>query len=196
MFDRMGYTLLTGASAPAVLPDVVGPDPQPDSVRMQFEGVTQASLVPERPLVGLVQDLSGPDGRTWRIAAPTYGALFYRQLYSGIDLRYEGLPGRFKGTFFVAPDADPANIRWQFTGAISVEISRETGELWVELPGRPATYLIEGAPLVWQEVGARKVIVPASYQMDADGVISYALGSYDPARPLVIDPVVGVQIRP
>jgi hypothetical protein len=195
-FDRTGYTLLADTSASTALPDTIGPGRQPGAVRMQFEGATHATLVPEQPLIGLTGDLSAPDARSWRIAAPAYGMLTYRQLYAGIDLQYEGLPGRFKGTYLIAPEVDPRSIRWRFTGATSVEISRETGELWVELPGYPATYLIEGAPLVWQEAASHKVLVPASYQINGDGTISYALGAYDPARPLVIDPVVGVQVMP
>jgi hypothetical protein len=191
-FDRTGYTLVVGGSTSSALSEAIGPELLSGTVKMQFEGLTHAMLVPERLLNGVVNEFSGPDSRGWRADALTYGALTYRQLYNGIDLRLEGLPGRFKGTYYVAPGADPGSIRWRFTGATSVEISRETGELWVELPAHPASYLIEGAPLVWQEAGTRKVIVPASYQMDAEGVISYALGSYDPTRPLVIDPVVSV----
>lgn len=192
-FDRTGYSLLIGGSMPAPLADGTIPDREPSGVRMQFFGSTGASLSADHLPSEVIHDFAGPGPKSWRIAAPAYGLLTYRQLYRGIDLQYEGLPGRFKGTYTVAPGADPATIRWRYQGAASVEIS-QAGELWVELPGRPVTgaYLIEGAPLAWQEVGGRKVIVAAEYRMNEDGSISYELGAYDTSRPLVIDPIVSL----
>jgi hypothetical protein len=184
-FDRDGYSLTMNPRL-----SEANRDGKPAAVAMRFEGRAKPVIIPGRLLSGAINDTRGSDPTLRRTGAPTYETLTYRQLYRGIDLQYEGLPGRFKGTYIVAPGADPGLIRWRFVGATSVEIHRVTGELWVELPERQAGYLIEGAPLVWQEVGTRKVIVPARYEMDGDGVLRYALGAYDPTRPLVIDPVV------
>lgn len=205
VFDTTGYTLMTD-DGDARTPTGESYAAEVAGVRMQFEGASEAVLAPGRPLPGVVNDLRGSDPAAWRTGIPTYGLLTYRGLYPGIDLVYEGMPGRFKGTYAVAPGADPGQIRWRYNGAASVEVHRTTGELWVRLPSvrlpsvrlpserLPAAadgaYLIEGAPLVWQDVGARRIIVPARFEVAADGAIGYALGEYDPTRPLTIDPWV------
>jgi hypothetical protein len=54
-------------------------------------------------------------------------------------------------------------------------------------PDIPAA-LVEQAPVAWQEIGGRRIPVAARYTLDGSSLAGFALGTYDPAYPLVIDP--------
>ena len=50
--------------------------------------------------------------------------------------------------------------------------------------------MVERAPLAWQEFGAQRVAVPETYALTGDGSIGFALGPYDRAIPLTVDPTI------
>lgn len=128
----------------------------------------------------------GSDPRYWRSGLPTYRSLRYRELYPGIDLVYDGSEGLLKGTYFVAPGADPATIGWRYTGATAVTLQPD-GDLQIAL--NATAVLVEKAPIAYQLVNDTRQPVPVTYRLAADG-IGFTLGSYDPALPLVIDPTL------
>ncbi|HYN89275.1 MAG TPA: hypothetical protein VER55_12120, partial [Ardenticatenaceae bacterium] len=64
---------------------------EPTLVRLQFEGADRtAELVGGERLPGVATYLLGNDPAKWLTNVPTYGSILYRQLYPGIDLRYDG----------------------------------------------------------------------------------------------------------
>jgi len=60
---------------------------------------------------GIVNYFIGNDPANWHANIPTYGNIFYERLYPGIDLLYIGNEGILKGTYVVAPGANPGDIR-------------------------------------------------------------------------------------
>jgi hypothetical protein len=163
-------------------------DPAGPAVRLEFLQAS-ASAVPAgvEPTGGQLNLLQGTDAAAWRTGVPLYGALAYSALYPGVDLRYEGPAGQLKGTYFLAPGADPAAIRWRYVGLDQLRLDPATGDLHLQLPGGAS--LVERAPVAWQEGDGQRVPVPASFVLRGSEV-SFQLGSYDPALPLVIDPVL------
>jgi hypothetical protein len=101
-------------------------------VRMQFENAHAALEVAggER-LPGIMHVLHGSHPSAWRTGIPTYARLVSHQLYPGIDLRYEGSGGQFKGTYTVAPGTDPSRIRWRYMGVENVRVNANAGDLLV-----------------------------------------------------------------
>jgi hypothetical protein len=166
----------------------------PAVVQLHFDGANPSpNLAGTDRLPGIVNYFIGNDPARWRTNLPTYAGVTYQQLYPGIDLRYDGNDGRLKGTYLVAPGADPARIRWRYTGATDVRIDATTGDLTITLPrqaGVTARTLIERAPVAWQEINGHQVSVAASYQYAADGSIGFALDHYDPRVSLTIDPIL------
>ena len=164
--------------------------PRPvDVVRMQFAGVNTAqTIVGAQPLPGVVNYFIGNDPAQWHTNLPTYAGIAYQQLYPGVVLRYDGAEGRLKGTYTVAPDADPAQIAWRYAGADRVSVDSSTGDVVIVLSG--GTTLREQAPVAWQTVDGRRVPITARYQIADDGQVRFALGRYDPAHALVIDPTL------
>ncbi len=163
----------------------------PTVVRLRFEDTNPALAVTGADrLPGVVNYFIGDDPAQWRTNLPTYAGVAYRQLYPGIDLRYDGTSGRLKGTYTVAPGADPTRIRWHHGGATGVRLDEATGNLLIALPGAEDRPLVEQAPIAWQEIGGQRVAVAVRYVLSGDGSVGFALGRYDSTRPLVIDPTL------
>ncbi len=162
------------------------PGDERPAVRIQFAGARPDPVIKGgQRLPGVVNVLLGDDASRWRTGIATYSALTYQGLYPGIDLRYDGRVGQIKGTYTVAPGADPAQIGWRYAGAQAVSIDQASGDLHISLPdGRTLT---ERAPIAWQEIGNQRVPVAARYTLNGD-LAGFAIGSYDLNQPLVIDP--------
>ncbi len=153
-------------------------------------GKTTPTLQEGQKLPGVMHDLRNPAAPRRNI--PTYAGVQYPGLYKGIDLVYDGQDGALKGTYTVAPGADPSKIRWRYRGAAQVTLDADDN-LVVTLPRGTATLtptLVEHAPNAWQQRGATRVHVDVRYVVDANQTVRFALGTYDRTLPLVIDPAI------
>ena len=74
------------------------------------------------PLGARVNVLTGASAKQWQPGLPAYGGLRFRNVYPGIDARYEAHASRLKAEFVVAPGADPSAIRLAYGDAESVRI--------------------------------------------------------------------------
>ncbi len=125
----------------------------------------------------------------WNTGMATYAGLRYTNLWPGIGLDYAGARGRLKYTFNVEPGADPGNIQLAYRGAESVQLS-EAGGLAISTP---VGKFDDSAPIAWQVIDSRQVDVPVRFILEPgkdSTVVRFALGDYDPAQALIIDPAV------
>ncbi len=183
-----GTAAFSASGVTLALPD--GSGERPAVVRLGFVGARPDTAVEGRERrPGLVNLYLGDDPAQWRAGLPTYAALVYRGLYPGVDLRYDGAGARLKGTYELAPGADPARIRWRYEGGARAQLDPASGDLLIALAGLPRT-LVERAPVAWQEIDGRRRDVPVRYAVAEDGSVGFALGGYDPALPLTIDPTL------
>jgi len=162
----------------------------PSFVRLHFLGANpNTQVVGQEQLPGIVNYFLGDDPAKWRTDVPTFGRLTYEGLYPGIDLVYNGGAGVLKGTFLVAPGANPGLIGWFYEGASRVELSQ--GELLIgaDESGQNPLF-VERRPVAWQTVDGQRTAVEARYVVRPDSRIGLALGAYDAARPLEIDPTL------
>ena len=158
------------------------------AVRLRFEGANpNPAVVGVDRLPGVVNYFVGNNPTRWHTDLPTYAGIVYRQLYPGIDLRYDGASGQIKGTYTVAPGANPSHIRWRHAGAKDVRLDAPTGNLLIAHEGHN---LIEKAPTAWQDIDGQRVLVSVRYVLADDGSASFAVGKYDPSWPLIIDPTL------
>jgi hypothetical protein len=156
-------------------------------VHLRFDGIVDAHrLVNAERLPGIVNYFIGNEPSHWRTNLPTYAGIVYKQLYPGIDLRYDGAQMTLKGTYTLTPHTDPSRIRWHYEGATSVRVDKQSGDLIIALGG--AVTLIEKAPSAWQTTNGVRMGVTVRYVAMADGGIHFALGDYDANAPLTIDP--------
>ena len=172
LFGRHGVTHVPLAAGhdPVEL-KLLGANPDPE--------VTAAS-----PLPGRFNIVRGADPATWRHDLTRYGAVHYSDVYPGVDLVFRIDGGRLKRDLLIAPGADPADIAFRYAGAPRVTLG-PNGELHIDTG---AALLTDAAPVAWQERDGRRDMVAADYVIDPEQRVSFALGSYDPALPLIIDP--------
>ena len=127
--------------------------------------------------------LLGGVASRWRVGAPQYSAVRYREIYPGIDLVFHGASGTLEYDFVVNSGADPSRIRLAFDGARGVSIDA-AGDLVL----RTATgELRSHRPLVYQE-GPRREIA-GNYVVHGHEA-RFRLAAFDRTRPLVIDPIL------
>jgi hypothetical protein len=115
--------------------------------------------------------------------APTFARVTYRGVYPGIDLAYHGKDVRLQGDWLVAPGADPARIRLAFDGVDALRRLRDGG---IALTARGLHAKLT-KPVAYQIADGRRRAVPASWLLRSR-TLTFALGLYDQAIPLVIDP--------
>ncbi len=170
-------------------------DPQPVpgvTARLQFVGANPLPAMQSGDaLGGKVSYFLGKDAAQWHTGLETFSGVTYSGLYGGVDLSYTGTNGTLKGTYTVAPNADPSQIRWRYAGVSGLGVDG-AGNLQITLnstAGAKVPTLTEQAPIAWQEIAGERVPVQAQYSI-ADGVIGFTLGSYNPAYPLTIDPTL------
>jgi Beta-propeller repeat/PASTA domain len=133
---------------------------------------------------GRVNYLIGNDPSRWRRNLPTYAEVVYRGLWPSIDLALRGRGGQLKYEFRLAPGADPARIRLAYRGQERLSL-RGDGALRVETA---LGILPDGRPVSYQPIAGRRVPVASRFALGSGGAHGFALGTYDPRYPLVIDP--------
>jgi uncharacterized protein (TIGR03437 family) len=107
-------------------------------------------------------------------------------VYPGIDVVYYGNQRRLEYDFVVAPGSDPQQILLHFGEQIPAKVD-EAGDLVLE---RGDLRLKLKKPLIYQQQAEERVLVAGGYRLDPQGTVGFDIGTYDPLRPLVIDPIL------
>jgi Beta-propeller repeat len=128
----------------------------------------------------------GNDQAKWIRDVETYSRVSYSGVYRGVDLTFYGNQQQLEYDFTVGPGADPREIRLRFDGADDLELSSE-GALILHTDAGAVRH---DRPNAYQESNGSRLGVPAEFKRLDDGTIGFEVGAYDPARPLVIDPVL------
>ncbi|MDQ6694354.1 MAG: SBBP repeat-containing protein, partial [Chloroflexota bacterium] len=161
------------------------------ALQVRFVGAGHATVAAEGPSTSVVNYMVGNDPAKWHTNIPTYAGLSYSGLYNGVTLRYalryEGKQGVLKGTYVLAPGADPSAVRWQYSGPTAGAPKLDSaGNLHTAVDGKD---VIESAPVAWQEINGSRLAVPSSYSLNG-GVVGFTVGAYNSSLPLTIDPAL------
>lgn len=159
----------------------------PTFVKLQLVGANPTPVVREQEaLPGKSHYFQGNDPNAWRTNVATYRKVKYEQVYDGVDWVHYGRQQQLEYDFVVAPGADPHKIKMQFAGAEKLTLS-EAGDLVLTVNGQE---LRQQKPTLYQETEGQRREVAGHYVLSAEGIVSFAVGAYDPKQPLVIDPVL------
>jgi hypothetical protein len=163
-------------------------------IRLRFDGSNPATnILGDSQLPGVVNYFTGSPTE-WKTKIPTYSSVVYQELYSGIDLLYEGNEGQLKGTYTLASGADPMDIRWHYEGAESARVDEVTGDLVITLRSglddKELVTIVERAPTAWQDMNGQRTPVQVRYTVDGDNRFGFQVAEYDPHHTLVIDPTI------
>jgi gliding motility-associated-like protein len=127
----------------------------------------------------------GKDSAHWASGVGVYEEISYPDYYSGIELRWKSEKQHYKYYFIVAPGADPSQISWEYSGADVVVLKKGALQLQTAIGE-----IREEQPVAYQEVNGKLTPVTCQYSEISAGLYGYSLGEYNPALPLIIDPVL------
>jgi uncharacterized protein (TIGR03437 family) len=157
------------------------------TLRMRLAGVNAAAQVGGvEPIAATSNYFLGTAPDKWRTGIRNYARVEYKNVYDGIDLIYYGSDQKLEYDFVVAPGSDPSEIRLRFSGARKQRID-SSGDLVLTLG---AFEIRQRKPRIYQTNARGRIEIAGGYRMAARGEITFQIGDYDKAKPLIIDPVV------
>ena len=128
----------------------------------------------------------GSDPQNWRTNVATFAKVKYRDVYPGIDLVYYGNQRQLEYDWIVSPPAEPGTIRFAVEGAEKIEVD-SNGDLVLAVTGGEVSL---HKPVVYQETAGVRYKIESSFVKKNNQEIGFSIAHYDPAKPLVIDPVL------
>jgi hypothetical protein len=181
-----GYSLFLTESE-AVL-SLRGADDKSQALRMKLLGAAAApKMTGLDRLPGVSNYFIGRDRSKWRTGEPHYARVGYEGVYPGIDLVFYGTTQRrLEYDFVVAPGADPSQIALGFEGAERLEIDAK-GDLVAQLAAGEVRFL---KPVIYQEENGKRQDVEGKYTLTDGNRVGFQVASYNPNKPLIIDPVL------
>lgn len=125
---------------------------------------------------------TGPDNEALMLVT-------YNDLWPGVDLAYQATAnGIVESTWQIAPGSTPAQIRLRYNSQAIVD---PAGNLRIAFN---TGWMRESAPIAWQQIDGRRIPVQIAFNIieTANGKtdVGFKVGEYNPAHPLLIDPVL------
>lgn len=158
------------------------------AIQMQFIGANpQAQIQGDGEIPGKINYFTGNDPAQWRSGIPTFARVRVGEIYPGINLVYYGNQKRLEYDFTIAPGANPDSILIRFDGADKISVNAQ-GELVLKLGDGE---IRQPKPLIYQTVGGAQKEISGGYKILDARTVAFAVGRYDRALPLVIDPILG-----
>ncbi len=192
--DALTYSFLDPAAfshhrgGNAAAPLIKGEGIAGHAYTVHFEKASaQARLTATGPTAGERNYFLGKDERRWASHVPAFRQLRYEELWPGIDLTlYENATRHLEYDVLLAPRANPARVALRYEGAAALALDA-AGNLVIKTTVGTTTEL---APQAWQ-ISASGQRQPVACRFVLRGsTLSFALGTYDKARALTIDPTV------
>ena len=154
-------------------------------VSLKFVGANpKSALTGTGQMGGKINYLTGNDPNNWRSQVSVYSGVKVAGLYPGIDLTYYATQHQLEYDFTLDPGADPSVLRLRFEGLDKITIN--DGELVLHADGAE---LRQHRPVIYQIIKGVRHEVPGGYYLADASTAGFTLGKYNPAFPLVIDPM-------
>ena len=159
-----------------------------------FENAGQRVLIKgvERQ-AGEINSFTGNDRSLWKTGIPVYKGIVYKEIYKGIDLKIFGNGSDIEYEFIVNSGGNPDDILLTYNGIKGLDKNDE-GELLIETA---FGQLKETRPYIYQEITGRtsvdgkfEIRSPADQSQTGKYSYGFEVAAYDPAYPLIIDPVL------
>ena len=158
------------------------------AVRLRFVGAGKPTVIAgSDPLPGKTNYFIGNDPKQWHANVPNYSAVEYLGLYPGVDAVFHGDNHKLEFDFNIAPGSDPHAIALEVDGARRIRLNRE-GDVLLRMDA--TRDMVMGKPHIYQQASNGRSEIAGHYVLAAHSRIAFALGPYDHAQPLVIDPTV------
>ena len=133
-----------------------------------------------------VSTFIGDDPARWRNQFATYQSVALGEAWPGINVELFARANSVEKLFTVAPGADPQQIRLHVSGVQNMALT-ESGSLAITT-GLGRVDL--SRPVAWQIKNAERQTVAVQYVLHDTNEYGLTVGGYDPALPLMIDPLL------
>ncbi len=154
-------------------------------VKMSFVNAAPSATTGVGEFEGKNNYLIGNDQSKWTTGARRFAEARAEQPYNGISVRYYVDQGSPRYDLIVKPGADPSPFGLKIEGANGLRVL-DNGDLAINT----SLGTVEEKGLTAYQVTAVGK-TPISCRMITDGsTVRFDIGSYDPSKPLIIDPLV------
>lgn len=141
----------------------------------------------ERKLPGATSYFTGSDRSRWRTGVPQFSRVRAPSVWPGVDLLVYSQARRMEYDFVLAPGSDLRRVRLRFGPGWRASVD-SAGDLQVT---DGAVTFRQLKPAAWQDRAGQRVDLASNFRLQRDGSVGFDVRGYDPARELVIDPVLG-----
>ena len=153
---------------------------------LRFEGCNIVEPVGRSSLVCKNHYLIGNDPAGWVVDAQTFGEIFYKDIYDGIDLRFHFKDGMLKYDFILGEGADPGSIVLAYDGIEGLRIDPVNGDLLILTQFEDVR---DARPVVFLDASSAENGIASNYRLLDDRTVCYDLPEPIPkVGPMVIDP--------
>lgn len=159
------------------------------TVQMTFEGSNSDVVVEgEDPREPIVSYFLGKDPSRWVAGLPTFGAVRYRDLYDGIDMRVVHDPRGVEYDLVLRPGAELSDAILRIDGAATSEVT-DDGAIRMRTPGRAE--LIQHPPQSYELLadGTRRPLASRFIDL-GNHRFRLAISDWQGLTPAVVDPIV------
>ncbi|MFN8843505.1 MAG: gliding motility-associated C-terminal domain-containing protein [Chryseotalea sp.] len=154
-------------------------------IKLQFLYGNPQRIVPGNPEPFYYNYFQGADQTKWASGVRAYQHVTYENFYPGINAVVYAQGPNIKYDWIVAAGADPAQIKWQYSGQDTLYAAN--GSLHVSTP---YLSISEQKPIAWQYLNGKKVMVQVRYKI-IQGIVQFEFpNGYDSCESLVIDPLL------
>jgi len=171
----------------AVLKAAAGSGRKSAVLKLQFAGANPApQMEAEEQRTGVSNYFIGRDPNNWHPGVPQFAMVRYRNVYPGIDAVFHGNASDLEYDFVVSPGANPDKIRLVFDGADAITADA-SGDLVVKIGGAE---MRSRKPRIYQRGATGDELVKGRYAVLGKRSAGFVIDGYDPARALVVDPIL------
>jgi len=129
----------------------------------------------------------GNDPNNWYTEVPNYKAVLFKNLYSGIDLKFYSNKNTLKYDFIVSPEADPSDIKISYEGIDDLILTAD-GNIKIKTK---LCQIIEEKPFIYQKINGVLNKIDGQYEIIDNYDFCFKLNErFNPSIPLVIDPTL------
>ena len=151
----------------------------------QFINTSPSQPILENPKTHYYNYYLGSNPKQWAQQARASNYVGLQNLYAGIQLKILSPNNSLKYEFWVEPNANYKEIKYEIEGASAVYT--EYGDLFIETPKGT---LREQRPFAYQIIDNKRVQVEVDFVVNKNQISFKAAANYNIAFPLIIDPEI------
>jgi len=172
-------------------------DYQRQVVRMKLNASNaSAQIIGINRLLGTHNYFIGNDRSKWRVDVPSYGEVYYKDVYAGIDLKFYAKNGVMEYDFIVHSGGNPEKIDVAFEGIEGMRVA-DNGDLLIKTAFGD---LRQKAPHIYQLLDGKKVEIAGGFRIKhsekvwqgraVSAAYGFHVDAYNKKYALVIDPAL------